>query len=149
MRSENPILFFSKKEKESIVQAIHEAEKKTSGEIRVHLVKNVKGHVLEHAREIFDRIGMSRTKHRNGILILMVLDSKQFAIVGDQGIHEKVPATFWNDIVSGMAEHFKQNAFSEGLKEAVLRVGSKLSEYFPIEPNDENELSDEISYSLQ
>ena len=67
VRDKNPILFFSKKEKALIIQAIQSAELKTSGEIRVHLERRARDSFNEHAREIFEKIGMTKTKDRNGI----------------------------------------------------------------------------------
>ena len=146
MRITYPVFFFSKKEKGQILAAVREAEKNTSGEIRVHLEYRVRGPVYGHAQKIFQRIGMTKTAHRNGVLIFLATRNKKFAILGDVGINEKVPEGFWNDVVQIMREHFKRNNFAEGISEAVLRIGEKLKAYFPHEAHDKNELSDQISY---
>jgi uncharacterized membrane protein len=146
MRITYPVFFFSKKEKGQIFAAVREAEKNTSGEIRVHLEYRVRGPVYGHAQKIFQRIGMTKTAHRNGVLIFLATGNKKFAVLGDVGINEKVPEGFWNDVVQIMREHFKRNNFAEGISEAVLRIGEKLKAYFPHEAHDKNELSDQISY---
>ena len=146
MRITYPVFFFSKKEKGQILAAVREAEKNTSGEIRVHLEYRVRGPVYGHAQKIFQRIGMTKTAHRNGVLIFLATRNKKFAILGDVGINEKVPEGFWNDVVQIMAEHFKRNKFAEGISEAVIRIGEKLRAYFPHQTNDKNELPDNISY---
>jgi len=148
VRDNNPGLFFSKKEKESIVHAIQQAEKQTSGEIRVHLERQFKGEVMAHAKEIFERLGMTKTDQRNGVLILLGLKSKRFVILGDKGINEAVPSGFWDDVVGSMTKLFKEDRFAEGIAEAVLKTGEKLKEYFPYQRDDINELPDEISFSL-
>jgi uncharacterized membrane protein len=140
------MFFFSKKEKGQILAAIREAEKHTSGEIRVHLEYRAREPVYGHAQKVFQRIGMTKTVHRNGVLIFLATGNKKFAVLGDVGINEKVPEGFWNDVVQIMREHFKQNKFAEGVSEAVLRIGEKLKAYFPHETHDKNELSDHISY---
>ena len=147
-RSKNPVLFFSKKEKEHITQAIQQAEMNTSGEIRVHLERRAKEDIMSHAAHEFERIGMAKTEARNGVLIFMGVRSRRFAILGDQGINEKVPQGFWDEIVQLMVGHFKEDRFSDGLVEGILKVGEKLKEYFPYHREDINELPDEISYSL-
>ncbi len=147
MRSKHPLLFLSTREKEKIVQAIREAEKETSGEIRVHLARGRDKEVLPHAKEIFEKIGMTKTQHRNGVLIFLAVQDKRFCVIGDQGIHEKVPAHFWNEMIHRMQTCFKENRFAEGIVEAVLMTGKKLQEYFPSQRRDENELPDRISYS--
>jgi uncharacterized membrane protein len=146
MRIAYPIFFFSRKEKKQILAAVQEAERNTSGEIRIHLAYKTCGPVYGHAQKIFQRIGMTRTSQRNGVLIFLATHDKKFAVLGDVGINEKVPEGFWNDIVQIMQEHFKQNKFAEGIAEAVLRIGEKLKAYFPYQTNDKNELSDNISY---
>ena len=146
MRVAYPRFFFTKKEKSQIVVAIREAEKNTSGEIRVHLAFRVREPVYGRAQKVFQRIGMTKTAHRNGVLIFLATGNKKFAVLGDVGINEKVPVEFWNDVVQIMQTHFKQNKFAEGVSEAVLRIGEKLKAYFPHEAHDKNELSDQISY---
>jgi len=147
VRDKNPILFFSKKEKASIIQAIQSAELKTSGEIRVHLERRARESFFEHAREIFEKIGMTKTEDRNSVLIFMGLASRRFAILGDKGIHERVPEGFWDDIARQMTQDFKEDLFADGIVKAIHRIGEKLQQFFPYERDDVNELPDEISYS--
>lgn len=147
-RSKDPVLFFSKKEKEAIVQAIREAEKMTSGEIRVHLERKARPDIMAHAREVFEKIGMTRTQRRNGVLIFLGVASRRFAILGDRGINEKVPPTFWDEVAEGMQQSFREDRFADGIVEAILAIGEKLKEYFPYQSSDVNELSDEISFSF-
>jgi len=141
-------LFFSGKEKERIHAAIREAEKQTSGEIRVHLERKAKDDILAHAEREFERLGMARTEKRNGVLIFMGVKTKRFAVIGDKGINEKVPAGFWDEIVGLMAGHFREDEFAEGLSQGILKVGEKLAQFFPYQADDVNELPDEISYSF-
>ena len=146
MRITYPMFFFSRKEKKQILAAVQKAEKNTSGEIRVHLEYNAREPVYGHAQKVFQRIGMTKTAQRNGVLIFLATGNKKFAVLGDVGINEKVPEGFWNDVVQIMQEHFKRNKFAEGVSEAVLRIGEKLKTYFPHQANDKNELPDSISY---
>jgi len=146
MRIVYPMFFFSKKEKNLILAAVREAEKNTSGEIRVHLEYHAREPVYGHAQKVFQRIGMTKTSERNGVLIFLATRNKKFAVLGDVGINEKVPEGFWNDVIEIMREHFKRDKFAEGISEAVLRIGEKLKACFPYQSNDKNELSDGISY---
>jgi uncharacterized membrane protein len=139
------MFFFSRKEKKQILDAVREAEKNTSGEIRVHLEYHAREPVYGHAQKVFQKIGMTKTQERNGVLIFLATGNKKFAVLGDVGINEKVPEGFWNDVVQIMQERFKQNKFAEGISEAALRVGEKLKACFPYQANDKNELSDKIS----
>ena len=121
------------------------AEKQTSGEIRLHLEKKSKSNIYGRAVKIFRKIGMDQTAQKNGVLIYFATTDHKFVILGDKGIHEVVPENFWNDIADLMAEKFKQNQFSEGLREGITRIGEKLRSHFPFQEDDVNELSDDIS----
>jgi uncharacterized membrane protein len=140
------MFFFSGKEKDQILAAVRKAETNTSGEIRIHLEYRSRGPVYGYAQKVFQRIGMTKTAQRNGVLIFLATKDKKFAVLGDVGINEKVPEGFWNDVVRIMQEHFKRDQFAEGIAEAALRIGEKLKAYFPYRANDKNELSDHISY---
>ena len=94
-RMNYPVFFFSKKEKGQILAAIREAEKNTSGEIRLHLEYKVRDHVFGHAKKVFHKIGMTKTEHRNGVLIFLATRDKKFAVLGDVGINEKVPSSLF------------------------------------------------------
>ncbi len=138
--------FFKKKEEQRIVAAIKEAEGHTSGEIRVHLEKELAGDARNVAARVFHELEMDQTAERNGVLIFIVPSMHRFAIIGDKGINEKVPSNFWEDVRDVMQQHFRQGNFGEGVVEGVRLSGLKLKEYFPRMSDDKNELPDEISY---
>lgn len=139
--------FFTKEQEESIIAAIQSAELNTSGEIRVHLEKTAKGDIVKEARQTFAKLKMHKTKARNGVLIFLVPARKEFAIIGDEGIHELVGEDFWQAERNLMQVHFRQGAFAEGICQVIEQVGEKLKAYFPYQSDDKNELPDEISYS--
>ncbi len=139
--------FFSKAQERRIIEAIQEAEMQTSGEIRVHLEEDLKGaDVTATAVRVFKELNMHRTAARNAVLMLIVPPKKKFAIIGDSGINEKVPANFWNDVRDVMQRNFRQKDFTEGVIEGVRLTGQKLKEHFPRSTDDKNELPDEITY---
>ena len=139
--------FFNTKQQADIVYAIKRVELKTSGEIRVHVEDECKISPVERASVVFEKLGMHKTELRNGILFYLAVNTKDFAVIGDQGIHEKVGAEFWDIIKDKAIGNFKQNKFSEGLEEAILECGRQLKAHFPINRDDVNELNDEITFS--
>lgn len=141
-----PDKFFTKQEQTDIKTAIKEAELNTSGEIRVHIEKDLKGDPLDRAAYLFERLDMHKTAERNGILFYLAVDSKKFAILGDAGINAKVPENFWDDIKSQMTEHFTKEDFTGGLTAGIVLTGEQLKKHFPYQTDDINELSDEISF---
>ncbi|MGD0343306.1 MAG: TPM domain-containing protein [Bacteroidales bacterium] len=138
--------FFTKEQKAHILDAIKKAEKETSGEIRVHIETRHSGDVLDRASWIFKKLGMLRTKDRNGVLFYLAIKNRKFAVIGDIGINAKVPDGFWDKIRDIMEADFREKRFTEGLVKGILMTGTKLKEYFPHQINDINELPDEISF---
>lgn len=137
--------FFSKEQKEQIIRAIQEAEKETSGEIRLHLDSKCKGDALERAMVVFQKLKMQETQLRNGTLIYLAVNDRKFAIYGDTGINEAVPDNFWQDVKDDMRNYFKDDKFADGIISGIEQVGQKLKDFFPYQSDDINELPDDIS----
>ena len=138
--------FFTAEQQQEIIRAIRNAEMDTSGEIRLHLEESCGDDVLDRAADIFRKLEMHKTELRNGVLIYLAVKDRQFAIIGDVGINEKVPENFWDDIKEDMVANFKQGNFVKGLINAIETSGTELQHFFPRNTGDINEMSDEISF---
>ena len=138
-------IFLTKEEEAEVVEAIQMAEKNTSGEIRVHIEKETSIAPMERAVEVFHLLQMEHTKERNGVLIYVATQSKQFAICGDQRIHEKVTNSFWDATKEVMLSHFKNGNNKQALVDGILKAGEQLKNYFPFQEDDTDELSNELS----
>ncbi|MBD0852523.1 TPM domain-containing protein [Maribacter arenosus] len=137
--------FLTTKEEQEIIQAILDAEKNTSGEIRVHLEAHTRKALLERAKEVFHLLKMDNTKEENGVLIYVAVNDKKFCIYGDRGIDKVVPEKFWDTTRDTIESHFKKGEFKQGLIEGILKAGKELEAHFPWRHGDVNELSNEIS----
>lgn len=137
--------FLSKEEEQDIVQAILEAERNTSGEIRVHIEAHTRLEPIERAKEVFRILKMGNTKEENGVLIYLAVNDKRFAIYGDRGIDKVVPDDFWDSTRDAIQAQFKQNNFKQGIIDGILKAGKELQTHFPWQQGDINELSDEVS----
>ncbi|WP_020568567.1 TPM domain-containing protein [Neolewinella persica] len=140
------VKFFSKEEEATIVAAIQQAELATSGEIRVHVEVGADAPALDVAKRIFNQLGMHKTADRNGVLILLEVDRREFAIIGDEGIDKFVPADFWESERDLMQGHFRKGEFARGIELVIQQIGEKLKKFFPYQEDDVNELPDTISY---
>ncbi len=138
--------FFTREQQDLILASVKEAEKETSGEIRVHIETSFKGEVLDRAAWVFGKLGMHKTALRNGVLFYLAVKDRKFAIIGDAGINAKVPAGFWDEISELLRKNFREGKFTEGLSEGILLAGQQLKTHFPYMKDDINELSDEISF---
>ena len=140
------IKFFNPEQEARIIEAIRRAERRTSGEIRVHLEDEPKGSMMEEAVRVFRRLRMDRTQDRNGVLILLAPEKREFVILGDRGIDAKVGDNFWQQERDLLQDYFRRGEFCAGLEKAIEQIGERLRTYFPYQQDDINELSDEISY---
>jgi uncharacterized membrane protein len=132
--------YFSQFDSDRIVQAISDAEARTSAEIRVHVTRRVPEDLEERALRRFHLLGMTRTAERNGVLVYIAPRAHKFRVLGDVAIHEKAGADFWTAVAAAMEGHFKKGEFTDGVVEAVRTIGEKLAAHFPRRAGDVNEL---------
>jgi uncharacterized membrane protein len=137
---------FTENDRQRILDAIKEAEKNTSGEIRLFIEEDCGENVLDRAAFIFLELGMDKTKERNGVLFYLATESRQFAILGDKGINSKVEKDFWHDIKHEMQNYFTEGNFEKGLSNGIKMSGEALKKHFPHTKHDKNELSDDIVF---
>jgi uncharacterized membrane protein len=138
--------FLAHLDRERLMTAIDSAEKETSGEIRVHIQPKVGGKDIRVVGErTFERLGMTKTAERNGVLLFIACDEQRFVILGDQGINEKVPAGFWDEIAAKLTIRFKNGEFTDGIVDAIDAAGRQLKSYFPRKHDDVDELTNEIN----
>lgn len=137
---------FSQNDLDAIQNAIKRFETRTSGEIVVSFHTTSAGQPYKTARRIFAKHNLHRTQERNATLIVLYPREKKFAVVGDEGIHAKVPENFWDDVVEKMSHHFQAGEMADGIVKGINLLGEKLAEFFPWRETDENEISDAFRY---
>ena len=133
-------------DRQRLLDKIARIEKRSSGEVRIHVTARRVKDPMEEARRTFTALGMTHTRRRNGVLVFLSLPSRQFAIVGDEGIDRVTRSDYWEGLRDAMAERFSLGSYTEGLLEILDRVETVLAEHFPYEEGDVDELPDEISY---
>jgi uncharacterized membrane protein len=130
-----------------IQRAIALAEQRTSGEVRVAIAPFFWGSLEKAAKRCFERLGMVKTAERNGILFFVVPSRHRFMVLGDEGIHQKVPPGFWETVAGALAVKFKAGDYTGGLEDGIATVGRELATHFPYQGDkDKNELPDAIDY---
>jgi uncharacterized membrane protein len=137
--------FLAQLDQQRIVDAIAEAELQTSGEIRVHVQRKAGGEIRNVAERTFERLGMTKTALRTGVLLFIACEEQSFVILGDQHIDESVPAGFWDEIAAKLTLRFKNGEFTDGIVEAIRAAGDHLREFFPRASDDVNELPNDLS----
>lgn len=129
-----------------IADAITAAERHTTGEICVHVTPRCRGNVMKRAARTFNQLHLYTTKRRNAVLIFVAYQDRKFAILGDTGINEAVPRGFWDGEVEELQGYLKAGRPVDGLCAIIEHMGERLSQYFPGERDDVNELSNEVSF---
>jgi uncharacterized membrane protein len=134
-------------DEQRIVESIRAAELRSRGEIRIHATEKAVADVMQEATRAFERLGMTATAERNGILIFVAPKSQKFAVLGDSGITSRAGTAPLDDIASSMSAAFREGRFTDGLVGAVERAGAFLAAQFPRDPAaaDRDELSNTIS----
>jgi uncharacterized membrane protein len=131
-------------EHDRIVQAIAAAETKTSGEIRVFIQRGEVDDAVAVGTARFQKLGMTATRERNAVLIFVAPRSQKFAVIGDEGIHQRCSDAFWAQLVEAIGVHFQDEEFTAAIVTAIEVAGERLAEYFPRAPDDRNELPNAI-----
>ena len=117
----------------AVEEAVRLAERRTSGEIRVALARfYFWGDVRRAAERAFGRLGMDRTRERNGVLIFVAPWRRRFALLGDQGIHQRLEPTFWDDLARPLSAALRAGDLTGGLTRAIATIGDRLATHFPL-----------------
>lgn len=140
--------FFTEEEKKLIAEAIRNAERLTSGEIRVFVESRCSFvDPLDRAVEIFTELKMDKTAERNAVLVYVANKDHQLAIYGDEGIHQKVGDEFWRREVQQMIDAFNSANYADGIRHCVDEIGEALCTHFPYNnTTDKNELPDDLVF---
>lgn len=138
--------FLTKKEQKKIIDAIQEAERNTSGEIRVHIDADPSGNHVEVAVAVFNSLKMSETRDRNGVLFHVSPKDHNFTVIGDEGINAVTSEDFFDEIKETVINKFKKGKYAKGLIKGIEMTGIAMQKHFPYQDDDKNELPDEISW---
>ena len=140
--------FFTDEEKQSIIDAVRNAEQRTSGEVRVFVESRCRYvNAIDRAVEIFENLQMQKTALRNATLVYVAVRDKQLAVFGDEKKKKKVGNEYWAKEVVKMIHAFNRDNIAEGISRCVLNIGEALATHFPYDRGtDKNELPDDIVF---
>lgn len=139
---------FPPEQQAKLVEAIKEAERNTSGEVRVFVERKCAYvNPVDRAQEIFFNLQMEKTQDRNAVLLYLAIDDHQLALFADEGIYQRLGKEYWDAEVKKIISEIKNDHFIEGICEIVSDIGQALKEQFPYDrTGDKNELPDEIIF---
>lgn len=132
-----------------IEQAIRASEKQHRGEIRfaaeaVMPLRALAGNRTIHDRalEVFSQLRVWDTLENTGVLIYVQLVEREFEIVADRGINDRVQQGQWEAICRHMEAAFRDGRFEEGVLTGLRDVSALLTQHFPAAAVNPNELPD-------
>lgn len=118
-----PRKFIKQLHHDNLVTAIREAEKITSGEIRVLVSHRSVDDPVVAAQKEFMRLGMTKSAERNGVLIFVAPRARKFAVIGDEAVHAKCGDEFWQKLAEAMTDYFRKSEFTAGIIHGVKKAG--------------------------
>ncbi len=89
---------------------------------------------------------MHNTIDRNGVLLYIAMDDKQFAVFGDAGIHKYLGFGFWEKQAKYLKDFFEQNEKVDGIVNVINNLGENMAIHFPNAGKNSNELPNTIAY---
>ena len=140
--------FFTEEEKKLIVESVQQAERRTSGEIRVFVESRCKYmDAIDRAAEIFFGLKMEQTADRNAVLLYVAMKDRQLAVFADEGIHKRLGQQYWNNEIKKLVSNFNRDDYAAGIRQSVTAIGEALYSNFPFDnKTDKNELPDDIVF---
>jgi putative membrane protein len=106
--------------------------------------REINAEVEEAAVTSFFREGLYRTRDANGVLLLISVFERKVWVLADKGINDKVPAGQWDALVSRISDGIRNHRTASSICDAINTIGELLKQYFPIKPDDTNELKNLI-----
>lgn len=144
--------YLSDEDMKSISGKIKEIEKRTSGELVVSIkskrpMMQKKKTISELAVTEFNRLGMCKTADSTGILLFILFEEREFYILADKGINEKVDKNTWEEVKDHLQNYFIKGEYRKGIINSLEEMGNILAVHFPIKPGDLNEIADDVIVS--
>ncbi len=98
----------------------------------------------EQAFQEFYGNGLHRTEAATGVLLFVSLLEHRVIILADEGIDSKVDAEFWAGTDDAILDGVRKGSLRNGLVAAIQLTGERLSELFPWQEGDRNEIPDRV-----
>ncbi len=98
----------------------------------------------EQSVQEFYALGLQNTVGRTGVLLFVSLLERRVIVLGDEGIDSKLGAEAWAGVRNCVLDGVKNGELQAGLIAAVGKVGKVLSEHFPVEGDNPNQLDNHV-----
>lgn len=96
------------------------------------------------AYETFSILGLQKTSNYQSVMIFVSLYEHSIEIIADSAISAKIDNALWQSTIDAFVVNVKSGKFEEGYLQAISEIGVILTQHFPIETHDKNELTDHL-----
>lgn len=100
--------------------------------------------VFRRAQLEFYQQKLQKTKDRTGILIFVSLMERQVIVLADKGISERLPQSTWDEVVQLIIQGKKSGNLADGMIAGIQKCGELLTEKFPVQSHDQNEIGNQL-----
>ncbi len=96
------------------------------------------------ARRIFAEHGLTGTRDRSAVLILISALEHRVAILADRGVDAVVDTGEWRQDVDAIVASIRAGRAADGIAQVIDRLAAQLADALPPRPDDRNELRDAV-----
>jgi putative membrane protein len=100
--------------------------------------------VEARAFRMFAERGVHSTRERTGLLLLISELEHRVVILGDSGIDQRVHHEGWQSHVDHLVQRIREGRTTDGILEVIDALRAPLAELVPIQPDDTNELPNQV-----
>jgi putative membrane protein len=100
--------------------------------------------VMQRAVTAFYEKELYKTKKNTGVLFFISLFERKVWVLADKGIYEKIDQQTLNRFADMVSAGIKEGHACDALCSAIREGGELLAKYFPVTPDDTDELPDEV-----
>ena len=118
--------------------AVHEAERRHGGEIRVAIENALPLRAVlagtaprDRALEVFSLLRVWDTERNDGVLIYVLCADQAIEIVADRAYNGRVDAAAWARVCTDMRARFAAGDYREGLLAGIAGVDALVAAHFP------------------
>ena len=98
----------------------------------------------ERAIQAFQIHRVGRTQGATGVIIFISSFERMVFVMGDADISKHFKNEDFVEVKNAIIDGFRINQFGDGLVEGIRLCGQKLRQHYPLQPGDENELSNDL-----
>ena len=98
--------------------------------------ERIRQKVRLRAERAFAQHGISQTRERTGVLLMVSLMERQVYLLPDRGIASQIGAVRWNEVVAAVVAKLKTNDIAGGFCTGIECCGALLAQACPAKPGD-------------